>query len=1024
MKLIERFNSRLTHKFMLGIIPVSISGIILLGAMSYYAVKNHLITIVEKEMQTLSAGAAASMAGICKYRANDIETLSETPILADYYNNLDYGLIQEAGQYRQELEKYFLKFFKRTGSYISIMYVDERGAVICAVKAAGIVKSAAPFENKKLLHEIARTKQGYFKSEIIFETEYGPSIFYGKPIFDISGKFKGAIITRYSMRMIQKVLSQCKVGNSGVVYITDLSNKPILSAEYGSTQNYINADMYESVPVEGTDFKVALIAKMSDFQSPLVKIRDFTIISVAVCSFLVTLFIYFLIRTLTRPIQILAEATKRLAQGNMKEQVNIKRDDEIGHLARSFNIMAENLMQRTAELEDRIRELIFLHKMSGTVIQRLEADNIYKVCLEAAVSGLGFERGVLYTINHELGIITGRYVHSTHDIGFTDERLQKRKIPLDSGDILAHVAAEKKPVNIQDPFNDPRCNPKYLSEIETKAFCLVPIMTNQKVFGIIGVDNYYSERPITDDQMNNLMLFCNFTGLALDNAELLSGLKWSEAKYRAVLDNSVDAIVGLDKSLKITIWNNGAAKMFGYPAEKMTGQPISGLFEKSVFEAIIREIVRQGFFAGNDIPAVSAEGRKLNLDITWAGSEKDKHPGKEYTVVMRDISEHKKLQAQLIQAEKLSAVGQLISGIAHELNNPLSVILGYSELLEKMLNGKKNAAFSDEINHIYESSKRCREIISNLLAFVRESRDKKQIIDVTQAIKNTISLMEYKLCKTENINITQKLEDYLPPVAGDIQQLEQVMVNLIQNACDALSQKEKNKEIEIRTYHRHNYAYIAVTDNGPGIPAHLRQNVFEPFFTTKEEGHGTGLGLAICRRIMDKHGGKISFTSAPDAGTTFTIELPIVQTGFEPAPAGIDAPKAAKLPAGRKALIIDDEKDVVSLIKKILEKEGLTAHTALSVHEAGKKLKETAYDLVICDIEMGPEKGFEVQDMLSAGKCITPLIFTTGNMLSPKLLERIQASGVPCLAKPFNISELISAAGLALQDKEKDTAKN
>ena len=1003
----------LAQRFMLGVIPVSLAGIVLLGASAFYVTRVHIIRSVEKEIEVFSQGASSGVSNFFKQRQNDLETLSETSLLADYYNNSDYGLTEEAEQYRQELAQHFLRFARRTGVYIRILYVDSKGREVCGVEDSRILPPRRAYRDMAVFRKTAALKKPRpLRFPVSSEEGYGPKITYSKPVFDEAGNFRGIIVLEASLRSLQDTLNRLRVGSTGRTYITDVSKKPILAAAGApDSKPFLSTDFTASVPIEGTDLRVMVVAPMSDFQAPLSNISVFTVFLVLVCGALVAVFIYFTIKGMTSPVKKLVEATSRLAGGRAFEKVEIAGHDEIGVLAESFNTMAGQLMEKREELESRIRVLLTLQGMSAAVMEKLDEDHICRGCLEAAVAGSGFERGILYLINKERTHMIGRYLHSTRETGLTEEKIRKRAVLLDGGDILAKVARTKKAVIVKNPLEDPRVNKLFLEETGTRSFCLVPVMTEQRVLGIIGADNYYSGGEITDDQMGNLVLFGNFTALALENANLVTNIRMSEERYRAVLDNSLDAIVGLDASFHITVWNRGAGTLFGYSPVEITGMHISKLFEPAAFETLLREVLGNGFFTGSCLAGFDSAGKKLELDITWAGSARGKSSENEWTVVIRDTSEQRKLQSQLIQAEKLSVVGQLISGVAHELNNPLSVIMGYCELLHAT-NADPIPVPAQDMTDMYESSLRCGEIISGLLAFVRESRKKKQAVSLERVARNSIALMGYKLKKTENIAIALTADAQLPPVMADFHQIEQILVNLIQNACDALSQKKGEKKIGINIYHHINSVFIAVSDNGPGIPQELQYRIFDPFFTTKGEGQGTGLGLAICKRVADEHSAGLACASLPGRGTTFTLELPIVKIAGEET---VKESETAPWPApGKKVLVVDDEPDFLDMMRRRLEAEGQIVYTASSGPEAVEKLKDGKYDLVICDVEMGPTKGFMVRDALLGMNSPAGFIFTTGNLLNPDLLKKLKESNVPFLPKPFKTAELLSAMNEAL----------
>jgi signal transduction histidine kinase/ActR/RegA family two-component response regulator len=237
-------------------------------------------------------------------------------------------------------------------------------------------------------------------------------------------------------------------------------------------------------------------------------------------------------------------------------------------------------------------------------------------------------------------------------------------------------------------------------------------------------------------------------------------------------------------------------------------------------------------------------------------------------------SSNKKLedtQAQLIQSEKLAGIGQLAAGVAHELNNPLSGVLGFTQLLleDTSLTPQQRR----DLDTIHTQSQRCRTIIQNLLQFSRRKDPKKESIDLLELLKATLELVRYDL-STSGLVITEKLPESLPLIFGDGQQLQQVFLNLITNAKHAMEGKEK-KEVGIEAKVEQGKVVVKIRDNGSGIPVEARTKVFDPFFTTKPPGQGTGLGLSICYGIIQEHKAVLRFETEMNVGTTFIVEIPI-----------------------------------------------------------------------------------------------------------------------------------------------------
>lgn len=1000
----------LSRRLLLRIVPVSLAAIALLGVCGFYVTKHHLTAEIEKNLALFSRSAAARVDEFFSQRRNDLETVSQNSLFADYYNNTDYGLREEAEQYRQELARYFLGFSRRTGAYLSIVYADASGREVCRVEGDRIAGPRGEYPERHVLTGARALKKAEtLLFPVLNKPGYGPAAVYSRAVFDSAGAFRGMIAMEAGLKPLQESLSRLALGSSGRILVTDQLGRLVVSGG-ASTDDGGRYDFSSSVPVAGEDFVVTVTARLKDFQAPMLIIQRFTLLFALLFCAVAALSIYFTIRGITRPIRGLAEATRRFAAGNLKERVPVDGADEISALSSAFNTMAEQLMRRTGEMEARITELLFLQDMSAEVVGNLSEDNISRVCLRAAVAGLGFDRGTIYLVNKEGTHLVGRKVHSPHQKDFTDEDMRKRTVALDGGDVLAEAVRTRKPLLVTDPGSDPRVNKAFVDEVQTRSFCLVPIMTEQRVLGVMGVDNYYSGAGITADHLSKLILFCNFTALALENAALVTDVRVSRERYRAVLDNSPEAILGLDAGFRVTVWNKGAKELFGYAEEEMLGSSASRLFDPLAFEVFSRELAAKGSFADPCVPGIGSNGNKLELYVICAGSGTGRRGGEEWTAVIRDTSEQRKMQAQLIQAEKLSAVGQLISGVAHEMSNPLSVILGLSEMFHRS-GADPVKVTAEEMTLLFRSSLRCGDIARNLLAFVRESRKKKQAVSIPEAVDGAVTLMEYKLRRTDNIVIRKIYGEHLPPVLTDLSQLEQILVNLIQNARDAMSRQTGEKTITINAFRREEAVVITVADNGPGIPAADLPRVFEPFFTTKAEGQGTGLGLAICRRIAEEHGGRISCESAYGMGTVFTLQLPIVNQSLEDE-AGKSCPTS--LPPGKCVLVVDDEPDMLRMTRKILEAEGLLVHTASSAPEAIEKLKAGGYDAVLCDVEMGPAKGFSVREKFLELNSEAGFVFTTGNMLNPALVSRLKEYRVPFLPKPFNQTELVSAISEAL----------
>ncbi|MBI3288317.1 MAG: response regulator [Elusimicrobia bacterium] len=368
------------------------------------------------------------------------------------------------------------------------------------------------------------------------------------------------------------------------------------------------------------------------------------------------------------------------------------------------------------------------------------------------------------------------------------------------------------------------------------------------------------------------------------------------------------------------------------------------------------------------------------------------------------------LQAQLIQAEKLSAVGQLISAVAHELNNPLAAIFGQVQMsmLEACPPGLR-----EDLERIHRNSLRCAKVVDNLLFFVRQSRHERTKVDLNLAADSALDLIGYRLAKTEDVAVVRDLAKTPPAIVGDFQQIVQVIVNLANNACDSMGAGPTplgGKRLSIRTEAVDGRAFILIEDNGPGLAPAARDKLFQPFFTTKEPGRGTGLGLSICRQIADDHGGTITFDSKPGQGCVFRVELPLGRPAdFDRLEEVVEAPLEKAVP-GKRVLVADDEKDIAELMARLMREDGDEVDVVYNGAEALKQLEERAYDLLISDIGMEHAKGTDLYERVKSKGLATRMLFVTGDILNPAVLGFLSGTKSEYLVKPFDIRALRQAA--------------
>jgi len=359
--------------------------------------------------------------------------------------------------------------------------------------------------------------------------------------------------------------------------------------------------------------------------------------------------------------------------------------------------------------------------------------------------------------------------------------------------------------------------------------------------------------------------------------------------------------------------------------------------------------------------------------------------------------------AQLLQSEKVAAMGSLLAGVAHELNNPLAILSGHAQLLLE----DNHPAVADSAQQIQQAADRCVRIVRNFLALARQRPPERAKTDVKRVLAESLELLAYEL-RTDNVAVAVDVPDDLPVLWADAHQLHQVFVNLLTNAHHALKRMPSARRIGVRARHDRDARLLRleIADTGPGIPEDVRGRIFDPFFTTKPVGEGTGLGLSLCRGIVEEHGGTITVDSAPGHGATLHITLPVTPPPSVTA-AAASAP-AAPARAPRHVLVVDDEPAVADVISKALARDGHTAHIASHGGVALDMLGRGHYDVVVSDTKMPEMDGEAFYDELSRRfpALRSRIIFVTGDVLSREKREFIERTHAPFLTKPCDLGEL------------------
>jgi two-component system NtrC family sensor kinase len=386
----------------------------------------------------------------------------------------------------------------------------------------------------------------------------------------------------------------------------------------------------------------------------------------------------------------------------------------------------------------------------------------------------------------------------------------------------------------------------------------------------------------------------------------------------------------------------------------------------------------------------------------------------------RDVTDLKRLEEQLIQAEKLAAMGQMLAGVAHELNNPLTAILGVTELLRERPGFDESAKRQLELTH--RQARRAARIVQNLLEFSRPASPQKKSLDVNSLIERTIQLQEHSL-RRNNVELDFSPQTGVPGIIGDANQLIQVFLNLITNAEQAIREVRESGRIQVRLSRGGSRLAITVQDDGVGIRPEALPKIFDPFYTTKRPGGGTGLGLSICMSIVREHGGNIEAEALPAGGSAFTVYLPIATepTAADPQPVNTkissdssDTHRAVVEPLpDRTVLVLDDEESIRMLLEEGLSAQGIRVDCAATAEQALALAGRRTYDAILFDLNLSSGgtyvNGREVagQILAAAGPRKPALIYMTGDLIQSE--ERTLGPEDPrYLQKPFRISDVLA----------------
>jgi PAS domain S-box-containing protein len=530
---------------------------------------------------------------------------------------------------------------------------------------------------------------------------------------------------------------------------------------------------------------------------------------------------------------------------------------------------------------------------------------------------------------------------------------------------------------------------------------------------------------------NNLSRLVPAVERELREAEVRRARKQAEESLQehyqlmqAVFEGTSDVIYVKDREGRYVMINSAGALAFGKSPAEVIGKKDLQLVSPETASPITErdsQVLTSGKTQTHEGPltAMGETRTYLATKAPWRD-----HQGNIIGIIgiARDITERKESEAQLqrqrdalYQSEKLATMGQLLAGVAHELNNPLSVVMGQAALLQQSIRSKRQA---ERAAKIVQAAERCARIVNNFLALARQRPPERHPVQLNTVVQEAVELLAYPL-RVDSVEVVFALADEMPVLRADPHQLHQVVVNLVANAHQALREVGGVRRLTLATGVEAGgeRVWLEVRDTGPGIAAELAGRIFEPFFTTKPPGVGTGLGLSLCHGIVEGHGGRISVVQGTEPGAVFRVELPVEEPTWAAQPPAELTPLVVR---GKRILVVDDEPGIAGVLAEVLQLDGHAVETVSNREAALGMLTAGGFDLILSDIRMpeldGPGLYWEIERR--DPHMLQRMIFLTGDTLSPGTRDFLEKTGVPCLSKPFALSDVREIVQHVLQAQQ------
>ncbi len=621
-------------------------------------------------------------------------------------------------------------------------------------------------------------------------------------------------------------------------------------------------------------------------------------------------------------------------------------------------------------LDRRINEIFSLQELSYVLSESLQTERIVEQVARFTARFLEAEGTLVVLASEDQPTLRVAAAEGTL------ASLRGRSVPSDRGGLLTQAIGRER-IELAE---GPPPGVELIAGVLVARTAVAPLRAHGMTLGAMAVAAR-RDRPFSTQDLWLISTVAMQAAVVLTNSRFFGLLRQGKEEWETTFDALSEGIALVDGAGRITRANRALALLAGVPLASLVGRA----FVPSLFtESDAAEEVIAGARLGQSRLPTMLPSTRLNRTLRLAAAPLPAHEGTASVVVMvEDVTDQRALEAQLIQNEKMAAVGQLVSGVAHELNNPLTSIAGLSELLLEQERLPEPAR--EHLQVIHEQADRAGRIVANLLTFARKGTPEQAAVDLDDVAQRTTLLIQAEL-KLRGITL-ERVSGERAVVRGDRYEIQQVLLNLLTNAVHALSDLPPGspRRIRVETGREGEGAFVRVTDSGPGIPPALTGQIFTPFFTTKQPGQGTGLGLSISYGIVESHGGRLSYAPADGGGSAFSVLLPL------------HAESGTSRPAPARVLVADADQAVHRVVSALLAPDGVEVHSARTGQEAVAMSRAEAYDVVVLDPALSSAAEPLIPSLLAARPNLASrlvVLATDADAADP------DSAGVPRLAKP------------------------